>query len=100
MVKPEHFDAGRGSPGGGRGQRGWVTMATGGVSRACLLGFFLVPLCLETQVFSSSGRTEATSHLRVLCPASGEEGQRDLRASAIFSNSIQLKVLNMLRCRI
>ena len=30
MVKPEHFDAGRGSPGGGRGQRGWVTMATGG----------------------------------------------------------------------
>ena len=82
------------SPGGGRGQRGWVTMATGGSAG---------PACWD-----SSWSPCAWSHRCSLPlgaqrppltggPASGEQGQSDLHASAIFSNSIQLKVLNMSR---
>ena len=83
-----------GSCGGWRGSGRMSDVVTGGLAGSTFWDSSWVPLCLEMQVFFSSGFRESTSHLRVLWPASGRivgEGQRDLHASAMFSNSISLK---------
>ena len=54
------------------------------LSKSCLLGFLVSFISLEMQMFLFSGSREETSHMRLLCPVSGEKGRRKVQVTFLL----------------